>query len=53
MPVVDWSQYISTATFAPVVEGILGVFPAVICTVIPLMVIRKGWEFLKGNIYSA
>lgn len=50
---VDWSQYIDGTTFTPLVNGILGLFPIVVAIVVPLMVLRKGWSFLKGNIYSA
>lgn len=52
-PVIDWTQYITSATFQPLIDGILSLFPIVVATVIPLLVLRKGWQFLLGNIYSA
>lgn len=50
---IDWATVIPTGTFTPVVEGIVGLFPQVLAVVLPLIVLRKGWDFIKGNIYSA
>lgn len=53
MPTVDWSTIITANSFAPLVNGIISLLPVVVSVSIPLIVIRKGWDFLKGNIYSA
>lgn len=50
---IDWSTAISLSDFQPLVTGIVNLLPTVIGVCIPLIVIRKGWDFLKGNIYSA
>lgn len=50
---IDWTQYVNAATFQPIVDGILSLFPIVVTVVVPLIVLRKGWDFLKGNMYSA
>lgn len=50
---IDWSQYINVATFQPIVDGILGLFPIVVSICVPLLVLRKGWDFIRGNMYSA
>jgi len=50
---VNWASYIDSTTFEPLVTGILSLFPTVVAVCVPLMVLRKGWDFLKGNIYSA
>ena len=50
---IDWATIIPSGTFTPVVEGIVGLFPQVLAVVLPLIVLRKGWDFIKGNIYSA
>lgn len=52
-PSFDWSSVVTSATFQPLIDGITSLVPIIIATVIPLIVIRKGWDFLKGNIYSA
>lgn len=50
---VDWSQYVTDATFTPLIDGIFGLFPIVVGVCVPLLVLRKGWSFLIGSIYSA
>lgn len=50
---VDWSTLIAASTFQPLVDGIADILPVVITVCVPLLVIRKGWDFLKGNLYSA
>ena len=50
---IDWSSVISADMFQPLITGITDILPTVIAVCIPLIVIRKGWDFLKGNIYSA
>lgn len=50
---IDWTQYVNAATFQPIVDGILSLFPIVVTICVPLVVLRKGWAFLKGNMYSA
>lgn len=48
----DWSQ-LDASLFQPLVTGLNGLIPIVIAVAVPLIVLRKGWSFLKGNIYSA
>lgn len=48
----DWTS-IQLSDFQPLIDGIKSVLGIVIAVSIPLVVIRKGWSFLKGNIYSA
>ena len=50
---MDWSTVINAETFKPLVDGITSLVPVVVAVTIPLLVIRKGWSFLMGNIYSA
>lgn len=50
---IDWSTIVNASTFQPLVNGIISMVPVVIAVTVPLLVIRKGWDFLKGNIYSA
>ena len=50
---INWGTAISLSDFQPLVTGIIDLLPTVIGVCIPLIVIRKGWDFLKGNIYSA
>lgn len=50
---IDWSTVLPDGTFNPVVQGIVSLFPQVLAVVLPLIVLRKGWDFIKGNIYSA
>ena len=50
---VNWSTAINSGMFQPLVTGIVDLLPTVIAVSVPLLVIRKGWDFLKGNIYSA
>lgn len=50
---IDWGNAINLSDFQPLVTGIIDLLPTVIGVCIPLIVIRKGWDFLKGNIYSA
>ena len=50
---IDWGTVITASSFQPLIDGILDILPVCIAVVIPMLVIRKGWDFLKGNIYSA
>lgn len=50
---INWADVIPAGTFNPVVQGIVSLFPQVLAVVLPLIVLRKGWDFIKGNIYSA
>lgn len=52
-PSFNWASVVTSSTFQPLIDGITSLVPIIIATVIPLIVIRKGWDFLKGNIYSA
>ena len=43
---IDWSTAISLSDFQPLITGIVNILPTVIGVCIPLIVIRKGWDFL-------
>lgn len=49
----DWGNVVSSSTFQPLIDGIVDLVPIIIPVVVSLLVIRKGMDFLKGNIYSA
>lgn len=49
----DWSTVVTSSTFQPLIDGIVSLVPVVIAVIIPLLVIRKGMDFIKGNVYSA
>jgi len=49
----DWSTVVTSSTFQPLIDGITSLVPVVIAVLIPLLVIRKGMDFIKGNVYSA
>lgn len=49
----DWSTVVTSATFQPLIDGIVSLVPIVIAVIVPLIVIRKGMDFIKGNVYSA
>lgn len=51
---MDWAAAgVTSEAFATLVSGITSLLPIVVAVTIPLVVIRKGWSFLMGNIYSA
>ena len=54
-PTFDWSTLITNGTlnFQPLVDGIADLVPIAIGVAIPLMVINKGWNWIRGVIYSA
>lgn len=49
----DWSTVITSTTFQPLVDGIASLVPIAIGVAIPLMVINKGWNWIRGVVYSA
>lgn len=49
----DWSTIITSATFQPLVDGIASLVPIAVGVAIPLMVINKGWNWIRGVVYSA
>ena len=50
---INWATAITLSDFQPLIDGFITLLPTCVGVCIPLMVIRKGWDFLKGNIYSA
>lgn len=50
---ITWSNYVHIADFQPLIDGFLSMLPIVIAVCIPLLCIRKVFDFLKGNLYSA
>ena len=50
---INWATAISLSDFQPLIDGFISLLPTCVAVSIPLIVIRKGWDFLKGNIYSA
>lgn len=50
---MDWSEVVSVGNFDGIIEGITSLMPVIIGVCAPLIGIRKAWDFLKGNIYSA
>ena len=49
----DWSNIITSSTFQPLVDGIASLVPIAVGVAIPLMVINKGWNWIRGVVYSA
>lgn len=49
----DWSNIITSTTFQPLVDGIATLVPIAVGVAIPLMVINKGWNWIRGVVYSA
>ena len=49
----DWSTIITSSTFQPLVDGIASLVPIAVGVAIPLMVINKGWNWIRGVVYSA
>ena len=54
-PTFSWSSLIQAGTldFQPLVTGIADLVPIAIGVAIPLMVINKGWNWIRGVVYSA
>lgn len=44
---------ITTDTFTPVLDEILGLIPTLLPAVVGFLAFRKGWSFLKGEVASA
>lgn len=44
---------ITTDTFTPVLDEILGLIPVLLPAVVGFLAFRKGWSFLKGEVASA
>lgn len=44
---------VTTETFTPVLEEILGLIPVLLPAVVGFLAFRKGWSFLKGEVASA
>lgn len=54
-PTFSWSTLVQNGTldFQPLVDGIAALVPIAIGVAIPLMVINKGWNWIRGVVYSA
>lgn len=50
---IDWSTVVTASTFQPLVDGLVSLVPIIIAILVPLLCIRKGLDFIKGNVYSA
>lgn len=51
---MDWSSVIDSTTFASLVGGMQAIAPIILTAVIiPLAVLRKGMDFIKGLVYGA
>lgn len=54
-PTFSWSTLITNGDldFQPLIDGIASLVPVAIGVAIPLMVINKGWNWIRGVVYSA
>jgi hypothetical protein len=54
-PTFSWTTLINNGSldFQPLVDGIASLVPIAIGVAIPLMVINKGWNWIRGVVYSA
>lgn len=51
---MDWTQVITGTTFTDLVTGMTSIVPIVLTSlIIPLAILRKGLDFVKGLMYSA
>ena len=50
---IDWSTVLANVDFQPLVTGMVSIVGIAIPVLIPLLVIRKGYDFLRGVLYSA
>ena len=54
-PTFSWTTLINNGDldFQPLVDGLASLVPIAIGVAIPLMVINKGWNWIRGVVYSA
>ena len=50
---IDWSTALANVDFQPLVTGMISIVGVAVPVLIPLLVIRKGYDFLRGVLYSA
>jgi len=50
---INWATALADVDFQPLVTGMISIVTCAIPVLIPLLVIRKGYSFLRGVLYSA
>ena len=50
---IDWATALAGVSFQPLVDGMISILGVAIPVLVPLLVIRKGFDFLRGTLYSA
>ena len=50
---INWATVLADVDFQPLVTGMISIVGVAIPVLIPLLVIRKGYDFLRGILYSA
>lgn len=50
---IDWGTALAGVDFQPLVTGMISIVGVAIPVLVPLLVIRKGFDFLRGVLYSA
>lgn len=50
---IDWATALAGVDFQPLVTGMISIVGVAIPVLVPLLVIRKGFDFLRGVLYSA
>jgi len=50
---INWANELANVDFQPLVTGMISIVGVAIPVLIPLLVIRKGWDFLRGMLYTA
>ena len=50
---IDWTTALAGVSFQPLVDGMISILGVAIPVLVPLLVIRKGFDFLRGTLYSA
>lgn len=51
---MDWSTVITATTFSGLVDGLTAIVPILLTSlIIPIMILRKGLDLVKGIAYRA
>lgn len=50
---INWGTTLANVNFQPLIDGFISIVGVAIPVLIPLLVIRKGFDFLRGILYSA
>lgn len=51
---MDWSTVIDSTTFKGLVDGLTAIVPILLTSlIIPIMILRKGLDLVKGIAYRA